>query len=72
MYFTLILRSVISSSGGVIAATGGRMAPNPGGLLIGANLGEISGAVGISGDTGDNDETCARAGILAAGLLVLD
>jgi len=30
--------------------------------------GEIIGAVGISGDTSDNDETCCVAGVEAAGL----
>ena len=30
--------------------------------------GECLGAVGISGDTGDNDELCALAGLAAAGL----
>jgi uncharacterized protein GlcG (DUF336 family) len=30
--------------------------------------GELAGAVGISGDTSDNDELCALAGIEAAGL----
>ena len=30
--------------------------------------GEVIGAVGISGDTSDNDEACALAGIAAAGL----
>lgn len=57
---------------GVIASTGGRMAPNAGGLLIGDADGEAIGAVGISGDTGDNDELCARAGIQSAGLRILD
>jgi uncharacterized protein GlcG (DUF336 family) len=42
--------------------------PSPGGVLIAASDGEILGAVGISGDTGDNDEVCALAGIQAAGL----
>jgi uncharacterized protein GlcG (DUF336 family) len=28
----------------------------------------LLGAVGVSGDTSDNDETCAVAGIEAAGL----
>jgi len=28
----------------------------------------LIGAVGVSGDTGDRDEECALAGILAAGL----
>jgi len=45
----------------------GRMVPVPGGVLIqdGATL---LGAVGVSGDTSDNDEACAIAGIEAAGL----
>jgi uncharacterized protein GlcG (DUF336 family) len=38
----------------------------PGGVLIKAND-EVIGAVGISGDTSDNDEAAAMAGILAAG-----
>jgi uncharacterized protein GlcG (DUF336 family) len=33
-----------------------------------ANWGSILGAVGITGDTGDNDEICAVAGVEAAGL----
>jgi len=41
--------------------------PVPGGVLIRAADGEIIGAVGISGDTSDNDEACAIAGIEAAG-----
>jgi uncharacterized protein GlcG (DUF336 family) len=45
----------------------GRLVPVPGGVLIqdGATL---LGAVGVSGDTSDNDEACAVAGIEAAGL----
>ena len=46
----------------------GRMAPSPGGVLITNADARIIGAVGISGDTGDNDEACALAGIEAAGL----
>jgi len=45
----------------------GRMVPVPGGLLI-LDGGTLLGAVGISGDTSDNDEACAIAGIEAAGL----
>jgi uncharacterized protein GlcG (DUF336 family) len=52
----------------VVAASGGRMVPNPGGVLIRDAGGKIIGAVGISGDTGDNDEIIAIAGIEAAGL----
>lgn len=42
--------------------------PVPGGVLIRAD-GELVGAVGVSGDTSDNDEICAVAGIEAAGLV---
>jgi uncharacterized protein GlcG (DUF336 family) len=50
------------------AASGGRVVTNPGGVLIRNEAGDILGAVGISGDTSDNDELCAIAGIEAAGL----
>jgi uncharacterized protein GlcG (DUF336 family) len=52
----------------VVAATGGRLALSPGGVLIRDVEGAVIGAVGISGDTGECDEACAIAGILAAGL----
>jgi uncharacterized protein GlcG (DUF336 family) len=45
----------------------GRMIPVPGGVLIQSGD-ALLGAVGISGDTSDNDEACAIAGIEAAGL----
>jgi uncharacterized protein GlcG (DUF336 family) len=45
----------------------GRLVPVPGGVLIQSGT-TLLGAVGISGDTSDNDETCAVAGIEAAGL----
>jgi uncharacterized protein GlcG (DUF336 family) len=47
---------------------GGRFVPVPGGVLIRGDDGASIGAVGISGDTSDNDEICALAGIAAAGL----
>lgn len=50
------------------AASGGRVVTNPGGVLIRDAAGAVIGAVGISGDTSDNDEACAVAGIAAAGL----
>lgn len=53
----------------VAAAAGGRFVPVPAGVLICDAIGEIVGAVGISGDNSDNDETCALAGIAAAGLV---
>jgi uncharacterized protein GlcG (DUF336 family) len=46
----------------------GRMVPVPGGVLILDDNGTLFGAVGVSGDTSDNDEICALAGIEAAGL----
>src|SRR6202795_2544022 len=50
------------------AASGGRLVPNPGGVLIKDAGGDILGAVGISGDTSDKDEVCAIAGVEASGL----
>ena len=46
----------------------GRMVPVPGGVLMHDSSGALLGAVGVSGDTSDNDEICAVAGIEAAGL----
>lgn len=46
----------------------GSVVPVPGGVLIRNANGATVGAVGISGDTSDNDEACALAGIAAAGL----
>jgi uncharacterized protein GlcG (DUF336 family) len=45
----------------------GRIVPVPGGVLI-QDGSTLLGAIGISGDTSDNDEACAIAGIEAAGL----
>lgn len=45
---------------------GGDLVPVPGGVLI-EDGGEVIGVVGISGDTSDNDEAAAVAGISAAG-----
>ncbi|HYW63808.1 MAG TPA: heme-binding protein [Bradyrhizobium sp.] len=46
----------------------GRLVPVPGGVLMHDAGGALLGAVGVSGDTSDNDEICAIAGIEAAGL----
>jgi uncharacterized protein GlcG (DUF336 family) len=51
------------------SVSGGRMVPVPGGVLIKDGEGDIIGAVGISGDLPDNDETCAVHGIQEAGLM---
>jgi uncharacterized protein GlcG (DUF336 family) len=52
----------------LMAASGGRIVPAPGGVLVRDDAGEIVGSVGISGDTSDRDETFALAGVTAAGL----
>jgi uncharacterized protein GlcG (DUF336 family) len=53
--------------GAVNTLAQGRMVPVPGGVLIHSDA-TLLGAVGVSGDTSDNDEICAIAGIEAAGL----
>lgn len=42
--------------------------PAAGGVLVLDDAGNTIGAVGITGDTSDNDEACALAGIAASGL----
>lgn len=44
----------------------GSLVPVPGGVLI-RQSGNIIGAIGITGDSSDNDEICAIAAIQAAG-----
>jgi uncharacterized protein GlcG (DUF336 family) len=41
----------------------------PGGVLVRDPDGALLGAVGVSGETSDNDEAAALAGIEAAGLV---
>lgn len=50
-------------------AVGGSLVPVPGGVLLRDAGGTVLGAIGISGDTSDNDEAAALAGIAAAGLV---
>jgi uncharacterized protein GlcG (DUF336 family) len=50
------------------AASGGRMVPNPGGVLLRDEAGQIVGAVGVSGDTADVDEVCAVEAIRTTAL----
>jgi uncharacterized protein GlcG (DUF336 family) len=52
----------------VTAAFGGALIPVPGGVLVSDEASEIVGAVGVTGDTSDNDEAAAVTGIEAAGL----
>ncbi len=57
-----------------IAAAGavaGPLVPVPGGVLVKNADGQTIGAVGVSGDTSDNDEIAAVAGIHAAGLVAV-
>lgn len=53
----------------VTHAFGGALVPVPGGVLLRDGSGGLLGAVGVSGDTSDNDEKAALAGIKAAGLV---
>jgi uncharacterized protein GlcG (DUF336 family) len=48
---------------------GGMLVPVPGGVLVKDGQGQVLGAVGVSGDTSDNDEIAAAAGIEAAGFV---
>jgi len=53
----------------VTHAVGGALVPVPGGVLVRDADGTLLGAVGVTGDTSDNDEAAAVAGIEAAGLV---
>ena len=48
---------------------GGQVVPVPGGVLLRDRKGAVIGAVGVTGDTSDNDALVAMAGIEAAGLI---
>jgi uncharacterized protein GlcG (DUF336 family) len=52
----------------VTHAVGGALIPVPGGVLIRDAQGVLVGAVGVSGDTSDNDEACAIVAIESVGL----
>jgi uncharacterized protein GlcG (DUF336 family) len=52
----------------VTHAVGGSLIPVPGGVLIRGDDKSIIGAVGVTGDSSDNDEAAALAGLAAAGL----
>lgn len=53
----------------VNGAYGGKVIPVPGGVLLRDKKGVVIGAVGVTGDTSDNDVLAALAGIEAAGLI---
>lgn len=54
---------------GAAHAVGGGLVPVAGGVLIRNASGAVIGAVGVSGDTSDNDEAAAAAGIAAVGFV---
>ncbi len=47
----------------------GRMVPVAGGVLLSSPTGQLLGALGVSGDTSDNDELCALEAIANANLI---
>lgn len=51
------------------AMSAGRMVPVAGGALIRDASGKILGAIGISGDTSDNDELCLVDAVQSQGLV---
>lgn len=55
-------------SASLVSVADGGYVPVPGGVLILDGDGEVIGACGVTGDTADNDEIAAVAGIEAAGL----
>ncbi len=48
---------------------GGQVIPVPGGVLLRDTDGTVIGAVGVTGDSSDNDAIAAIAGIDAAGII---
>jgi uncharacterized protein GlcG (DUF336 family) len=51
------------------ATSDGKFLPQPGAVVIKSAQGQVIGAVGASGGTGDQDEEICRAGVAAAGLV---
>lgn len=50
-------------------ALGGQMIPVPGGVLVRDAKGNVLAAVGVTGDTSDNDAAAAKIGVEAVGLV---
>lgn len=50
-------------------AIGGSLVPVPGGILVHDKRGVLIGAVGVTGDTSENDLAAGSAGVEAAGLV---
>lgn len=51
------------------AMSDGKVVTVPGSVLVRSSTGALLGAVGISGESSDNDERCAVAGIEVTGLV---
>lgn len=51
------------------STAGGKFLPQPGAVVIKDAQGNLLGAVGASGGTGDEDEEICKAGVAAAGLV---
>ena len=47
----------------------GKVVPVPGGVLVRNASGAVIGALGVTGDTSDNDAAAAQDGVAAAGLV---
>jgi uncharacterized protein GlcG (DUF336 family) len=67
---TLMLRAKDNPNfyGALAATAAGRFLPQTGAVLVRDGDGNLLGAVGASGGTGDEDEAICIAGVLAAGL----
>lgn len=55
--------------GAINSLTDGQVIPVAGGILLRDAEGRLLGAIGVSGDTSDNDERCALLAIEAVGLI---
>ena len=53
----------------LISASDDQIFPEGGGLQIRNGAGDVIGAIGVTGDTSENDEKCAIAGIEKVGLV---
>jgi uncharacterized protein GlcG (DUF336 family) len=59
---TRVFMDVINKGGPATATLGGGLTASPGGMPIMVD-GKVTGGVGVSGVTGDQDEQCAKAGL---------
>jgi uncharacterized protein GlcG (DUF336 family) len=57
--------------GALVASAPHPMIPAAGAVIVVDTAGHPVGAVGVTGDTSDNDEICAIAGVEAAGLTLV-